>query len=137
MELDRVDDSRGEVPEEYDRWFEGEARIQRLPTPFSDGPAVFAVHFADGARTRPHVHASGQLFHVVAGDGVVGTSSGRQAVRPGDVVATMPGEWHWHGAAPGRSMTHITVQVADDPIDWDVDERDWASDIGGATRSRS
>lgn len=59
MELDRVDDSRGEVPEEHDRWFHGETRIQRLPPPFSDGPAVFAAPFADGARTRPHVHANG------------------------------------------------------------------------------
>ena len=132
MEVDRIDEARGQVPEEAPRWFQGEARIQQLASPFGaeGGPAVFAVHFPAGVRTRPHVHAAGQLLHIVGGRGLVGTAEGRQEVSPGDVVATMPGEWHWHGAMPGSAMSHLTVQVAGDHIDWDVEEKDWADGYG-------
>ena len=34
------------------------------------------------------------------------------AIHPGDVIHTGPGEWHWHGAAPDRFMTHITMYEA-------------------------
>ena len=30
------------------------------------------------------------------------------------MIYTPPGEWHWHGAAPDRFMTHIAM--------WEVDE---------------
>ncbi len=131
MDLDRIDDTKGEVPAEHRRWFQGEARIQQLPTPFEDGPAVFAVHFRPGGRTKPHVHSTGQLLHVVSGRGIVGTRSGRRVVEPGDVVTAMPGEWHWHGATPDSAMTHVSVQRGlGDPIDWDVEEGDWAGGYG-------
>ena len=57
----------------------------------------------------------------------------RQArlVEPGDVVAVMPGEWHWHGATPDSAMTHVTIQQAEGRTDWDVEERDWAGDCPG------
>jgi quercetin dioxygenase-like cupin family protein len=32
-----------------------------------------------------------------------------------------PGEHHWHGAAPGRFMTHIAMQEVDEdgnPVNW-------------------
>ena len=49
-------------------------------------------------------------------------------VEAGDVVAVMPGEWHWHGATPTTAMTHVTVQQrGPDSVDWDVDEGDWAT----------
>lgn len=128
MEHERIDDTRGEHPAEYPRHFQGEAVIQPLPNPLRGGPAVFAVHFRAGGRSRPHVHASGQILHVVSGRGVVGDASGRRQVGPGDVVAAAPGEWHWHGAAPDSPMTHVTIQLAGDAIDWDVEERDWAED---------
>lgn len=136
MELERIDDTTGEPPAELEAYFQGEARIQRLPDPFPDGPAVFAVHFRAGGRTRPHRHRDGQLLHVTAGRGIVGGESGRQVVAAGDVVATMPGEWHWHGAAPDAPMTHVTVQSsASGGIDWDVEERDWAEGYGDAPPS--
>lgn len=131
MELDHIDDATGERPGEWPGCFQGEVRIQRLATPFPDGPAVFAVHFQPGGRTRPHVHGLGQLLHVVSGRGFVATRDGRREVGPGDVVAVMPGEWHWHGATNDSAMTHVTVQrTATDPIDWDVDEGDWATGYG-------
>ncbi len=131
MEIERIDASVGEAPGELASSFQGEARIQRLPNPFPDGPAVFAVHFRAGARTRPHVHGEGQLLHVVAGRGIVADVRGRRVVEAGDVIAALPGEWHWHGASPDSPMTHLTVQAsASGGIDWDVEERDWAEGYG-------
>lgn len=129
MDFDRIDRARGELPEEYRPHFQGRARFQRFASPFGDRPAVFAVHFEAGGRTRPHIHRSGQVLHVTSGEGVVATRSGRRAVGPGDVVTVEPGEWHWHGGTPTSPMTHLTVQVtAPGDIDWDVDEEDWARD---------
>jgi quercetin dioxygenase-like cupin family protein len=132
MEFERIDPTTGDVPADLAEHFQGEARIQRLPTPFEDGPAVFAVHFQPGSRTRPHVHPSGQVLQITSGEGVVGGVDGRRLVQAGDVVVAMPGEWHWHGATPFSPMTHLTVQSAGpDSIDWDVEERDWAADCDG------
>lgn len=132
MDIDRIDDTQGEPPGEHPRRFQGYAKIQPLPNPFADGPAIFAVHFDAGGRTRPHVHHSGQVLHVTAGRGVVATEFERRVVEEGDVVAVRAGEWHWHGATPDSPMTHVTVQfTGSDPIDWEVDEKDWASGYDG------
>lgn len=126
MEIDHLDSSKGEPPDELEEHFQGQALLQRLPSPFESGPVVFAVHFEAGARSRPHVHRAGQVLHVAAGEGIVGDRDGRRVVRPGDVIAAGPGEWHWHGATPTSSMTHVTVQIqGPDEIDWDVDQGDW------------
>ncbi len=127
MDFDTIDPGRGELPEEYRPHFQGHARVQRFASPFGERPAVSAVHFDAGARTRPHVHRSGQVLHITAGRGIVADRAGRQVVLPGDVVTVHPDEWHWHGGTPDSSMTHLTVQVtAPGDIDWDVDEGDWA-----------
>jgi quercetin dioxygenase-like cupin family protein len=34
-------------------------------------------------------------------------------IRAGDIVHTPGGEWHWHGAAPDRFMTHLAVSEGD------------------------
>src|SRR6185369_16007237 len=71
---------------------------------------VSAVHFSPGARSNWHVHAMGQTLHVLDGAGAVGSRDGSAiAIRPGDTVQTAPGEWHWHGAAPDRFMTHLAI----------------------------
>jgi quercetin dioxygenase-like cupin family protein len=85
-----------------------------------------------GRGTRPHVHATGQVLHIVSGRGVVGDVDGRRLVEAGDVVVAQPGEWHWHGATPFSAMTHVTVQFGGPgSTDWDVDERDWGEDCPG------
>ncbi len=128
MEVGRVDNTKGEPPAEVAEHFQGHARLQPLTSPFTDGPDVFAVHFEPGGRTKPHTHRAGQLLVIAAGKGLVGTRDGRRMVEAGDVVAVMPGEWHWHGATPSTAMTHITVQMrGPDSVDWNVDEGDWAS----------
>jgi quercetin dioxygenase-like cupin family protein len=128
MDVGHIDNTEGEPPGEMVDHFQGRARLQPLPNPFADGPDVFAVHFEPGGRTKPHVHRAGQLLIIAAGRGMVGTRDGRRVVEAGDVVAVMPGEWHWHGATPATAMTHVTVQQrGPDSIDWDVDEGDWAT----------
>jgi quercetin dioxygenase-like cupin family protein len=128
MEFETIDSGKGELPEEYKPHLQGEVRIQRFTSPFGERPAVYAVHFQAGARTRPHAHRSGQVLHVTEGRGIVAGRSGRQVVLPGDVVTVEPDEWHWHGGTPSTAMTHLTVQVTEPgDIDWDVDEGDWAT----------
>ena len=129
MEFETIDTARGELPADLRPHVAGEARLQRFASPFGERPAVFAVHFEAGARTRPHAHRSGQVLHIAAGRGIVADRSGRQVVLPGDVITVEPDEWHWHGGTPDSSMTHLSVQVtAPGDIDWDVDEGDWAED---------
>lgn len=128
MDVHHIDPTQGEPPVEVAEHFQGQARLQPFPSPFRDGPAVFAVHFDAGGRTRPHTHAAGQVLHVTLGEGTVADREGRRRVRPGDVVVVQPGEWHWHGGTPESAMTHLTVQMTGpDSIDWDVDEGDWAA----------
>ena len=42
-------------------------------------------------------------------------------IRAGDTVQTPAGEWHWHGAAPDRFMTHLAIWEAPD----DGAETEW------------
>jgi quercetin dioxygenase-like cupin family protein len=35
-----------------------------------------------------------------------------EEIRPGDIVFTPPGQWHWHGAAPDHFMTHPSITEA-------------------------
>ncbi|SRR5579875_152004 len=132
MDLNHSDPSAGDMPEEYRPYFQGVGRFQQLPSCFGDSPSAFMVHFEAGARTRPHIHHSGQMLYIADGEGIVADGKGRHRVRPGDVVTVRPDEWHWHGATPESPMSHFTVQVtrAGD-IEWDVEERDWATGYGG------
>lgn len=127
LRLDHLEPGPGDLPEEFRPHFQGEASLQRFTSPFGNAPAVFAVHFAAGGRTRPHVHRSGQVLHIASGEGIVADRSGRHLVRAGDVVTVMPDQWHWHGGTPDSRMSHFTVQVTvPGDIVWDVDEGDWA-----------
>ena len=74
---------------------------------------VSVVRFAPGARNAWHAHAVGQTVHVTEGVGLI-QSRGEKIIEihPGDTIHTPPGEWHWHGAAPDRFMTHIAMWEA-------------------------
>lgn len=95
-------------PEE---WFTGDVWFDVLGAP--PAPArlrVNTVRFAPGAHTFWHRHVNGQTLHVTEGVARVGTRDGAVVeVRPGQTVWTPPGEWHWHGAAPDRFMTHLAM----------------------------
>ena len=74
---------------------------------------VSVVRFAPGARNAWHAHSLGQTVHVTDGIGRMQARGGRMVeVHPGDTIHTPPGEWHWHGAAPDRFMTHIAMWEA-------------------------
>ncbi|MGK2964058.1 MAG: cupin domain-containing protein [Tepidiformaceae bacterium] len=105
---------RGETPKQQgsSELFEGNVEIDRLTA--ADGvPGTAAVTFHAGARTHWHSHSGGQILYVLEGEGRVGTVDGVTEMRPGDVVAAPPGERHWHGAAEGRDMTHLTISIGD------------------------
>jgi quercetin dioxygenase-like cupin family protein len=74
---------------------------------------VNVVRFAPGARNAWHAHAVGQTVHVIDGVGRIQSRGGVVTeIRAGDTVHTPPGEWHWHGAAPDRFMTHLAIWEA-------------------------
>jgi quercetin dioxygenase-like cupin family protein len=99
-------------------WFTGDVWIDGIVQPDEHSTLnVGAVHFQPGARTAWHRHGGGQTLYVTEGEGRV-QSRGEPiaAIRPGDVVRTPSGEWHWHGAAPDRSMAHLTLTQG--PATW-------------------
>ena len=87
------------------------------------------MRFAPGARNAWHAHAVGQTVHVTEGVGRIQARGGEVLeIRAGDTVYTPPGEWHWHGAAPDRFMTHLAIFEA--PAEGP--ETEWASKVTDA-----
>jgi quercetin dioxygenase-like cupin family protein len=70
---------------------------------------VNAVTFENGARNKLHEHAADQVLIVTDGQGIVANESEELPVSAGDVILIPAGEGHWHGAAPGQSMTHLSI----------------------------
>jgi len=97
-------------------WFTGDVYIDIVATPV--GPANLlstSVHFVPGARTAWHTHPLGQNVYVTEGVGLCQRRGGPvEVIRPGDRVFFEPGEDHWHGAAPDRFMTHLSIVINDD-----------------------
>ncbi|MDX6356241.1 MAG: hypothetical protein QOF98_3144 [Streptomyces sp.] len=99
-------------------WFTGEVWLDTVVQPKEPSRInVAAVHFTPGARTAWHAHDGGQSLYVTEGEGRA-QSRGEPTVtiRPGDVVHTPSGEWHWHGAAPDHFMTHLSL--TEGPATW-------------------
>src|SRR5260370_39956000 len=103
-------------------WFTGTVRIDPLFQPNAPARAAGAsVTCEPGARTAWHTHPLGQTLILTAGWGCGQCWNGPiEAMHPGDVIWSAPGEKHWHGAAPTTAMTHIAVQEALDgkSVDW-------------------
>jgi quercetin dioxygenase-like cupin family protein len=103
-------------------YFTGAVRVDplfRANDPARAGGA--SVTFEPGARTAWHTHPLGQTLIVAAGCGRVQRWGGLiEEIHPGDVVSIMPGEKHWHGAAPTTAMTHIAIAERLDgkSVDW-------------------
>src|SRR5438094_9020587 len=97
-------------------WFTGSVYVDAVATP--SGPSrlsASSVHFEPGARTAWHTHPNGQTIYVTEGVGLVeGRCAPIEVVRPGDRVFFEPGEDHWHGAAPTRFMTHLSMVEVDE-----------------------
>lgn len=91
--------------------FTGDAWIDLIVR--GEGPSrirAALVRFAPGARNAWHTHPVGQTIHVTEGVGrIQSRGGGIVQMRAGDTAVTPPGEWHWHGAAPDRFMTHLAI----------------------------
>jgi quercetin dioxygenase-like cupin family protein len=98
------------VPRVDDKMFVGTVKGQTLVAD-ADAPSqrVNAISFFDGARNRWHRHTTEQVLVVTHGEGIIADDSGERAIKPGDVVLVQPNERHWHGAAPGKDMTHLAI----------------------------
>jgi quercetin dioxygenase-like cupin family protein len=109
----------GKGPTEY---FTGAVRMDPLfEAPDPARARAASVPFEPGARTAWHTHPLGQTLIVTAGCGCAQCwNSPIEAIHPGDVIWSAPGEKHWHGAAPTTAMTHIALQEALDGkiVDW-------------------
>lgn len=92
------------------RMFIGEVRRQQLVAEGEvESQRVSAISFLDGARNRWHHHSTEQVLVVTHGSGIIADASGERRIEAGDVVLVQPDERHWHGAAPGHDMTHLSI----------------------------
>ena len=67
------------------------------------------VHFRNGAVNKWHVHSCDQILVVTAGEGIVADEKEERAVMTGDVAFIPANTKHWHGAKPGKDMTHWSI----------------------------
>jgi quercetin dioxygenase-like cupin family protein len=101
--------------------FTGKVILESVLTAQREGGiSVSIVRFEDGARTHWHEHPGEQVLIILDGEGRVGTASDEIQVKAGDVVHELPGERHWHGAAPGQNMAHISITTGGPPTWFDA-----------------
>jgi quercetin dioxygenase-like cupin family protein len=76
-----------------------------------DAPSlrVSSITFQGGAKNRWHRHTTEQVLVVTHGRGIVANDEQEYQVQPGDVILIPAGERHWHGAAPGTDLTHLSI----------------------------
>lgn len=79
------------------------------------GISITIVRFENGARTFWHDHPGEQVLYILEGAGRVGAEGEKWEVVPGDIIYTGPGERHWHGAMPGKTMVHISITTVGSP----------------------
>jgi quercetin dioxygenase-like cupin family protein len=92
-------------------WFTGDVWIDPITRGLPPSRLnVAVVRFTPGARTAWHSHEGGQTLYVTDGGGLV-QARGQHIMElaPGDVVFAPDGEEHWHGAAPDRFMSHLSI----------------------------
>ena len=114
---------RGEANTAYARYFTGNSWLNMLST---EGVVIGNVTFEPGCRNNWHIHhaknGGGQILVCVAGHGYYQEwGKPAQELRPGDVVNIPTGVKHWHGAAPGSAMTHISICEETEPgkvVEW-------------------
>src|SRR5213592_3176417 len=113
MEITRSNIDTAKGPND---WFTGDVYIDAVAA--APAPArvqANLVHFTPGARTAWDTHPLGQTIYVTEGVGLCQRRGGLiEVIRPGDRVFFEPDEDHWHGAAPDRFMTHLSMVEVDD-----------------------
>lgn len=96
-------------------WFTGDVWIDPIASGHEPNQLSLGnVHFTPSARTAWHTHTIAQTLYVTEGEGLIqARGEAVSRIRPGDVVNIVGGEWHWHGAAPDRFMTHLSLTEGD------------------------
>ena len=99
------------LPEQFSKYFTGQAWLARLTTDAALNVPVSNVTFSPGCRNNWHSHTGGQRLIAVGGRGYY-QEKGRPAreLLPGDVVEIAPDVVHWHGAAPDSWFSHLAVE---------------------------
>ena len=99
------------LPEQFSKYFIGQAWLARLTTDEALNVPVSNVTFSPGCRNNWHSHTGGQLLIAVGGRGYY-QEKGQPAreLLPGDVVEIAPDAVHWHGAAPDSWFSHLAVE---------------------------
>jgi len=67
------------------------------------------ITFKAGAANKWHMHTSDQILIVTEGEGIVADEREERQVSAGDVAFIPKNTKHWHGAKPGRDMTHLSI----------------------------
>ena len=103
----------------YEKFFTGKTFLAPLA---NDSIGVANVTFVDGAHTFWHIHhGSCQILVTESGAGYV-QLWGQEPVEllPGVVFTVPEGVKHWHGAAPGKMMQHLSIMQSSSEVstDW-------------------
>ena len=111
----------------YEKYFTGRTFLAPLTSGQSMG--VANVTFIDGAHTFWHIHhGTCQILVTESGAGYV-QIWGQEPVEllPGVVFTVPEGVKHWHGAAPGKMMQHLSIMQSNPEVstEWlePVDEK--------------
>lgn len=108
---------KAEMPREQgpESRFDGTVTLNRLVAG-RDRVGISIVRFQDGARTNWHQHEEEQVLYILEGECRIGTASvAEEHLSAGDMVYLPGGERHWHGAAPGGSMAHLSITTGAPP----------------------
>ena len=100
-------------PNPYEKFFRGQTYLKMLVNKDDVwNSSIGNVTFEPGARTNWHKHTGGQLLLVLDGEGRYQERGGDiRVLKKGDVVKITPEVEHWHGAAPDKWFTHISVET--------------------------
>jgi len=114
VEITRQDMAKHQ-PDSRNPYFSGEVLKQDLVTDeMVPSLRVTSVSFQNGAKNRWHRHSCEQVLIVTSGHGIVANDDGEQEISTGDIITIDPGERHWHGARPGKDMTHLAILLPSD-----------------------
>ena len=93
--------------------FTGAVTVSRINKVY-DKPSInlYRVVFQPGARTAWHVHTGPQLLFILEGCCRLQKEGDPfKEICAGGTVLVLPGEKHWHGADPSKTMIHIALNI--------------------------
>lgn len=99
------------LPEQFSRYFIGQAWLEPLTTDKSLNCPISNVSFEPACRNNWHSHTGGQILIVTAGTGYY-QARGEAALQlvPGNIVEIPANVEHWHGAAPDSWFSHLAIE---------------------------